>query len=264
MLIRERIITVRSLGFGHSLVGFAFLLSTFYFLDSHLVLAADPPPPPIISVAPQTYYPFDEVLYLEGRALPKSRVELFFEKPGSPPVRLVVDANANGEWFWAQKLELVSGEWTVRSRILGDPPSDWSNPRIITSRVTGFVFGSIKVRYLPIIATISILLLGAVLLLGYALVRVRTVRELSRQAELKQKTEVLERSLREKERHEVEALVEENFAELRREIAEELEHFEARARSGKLSRVEAEHREELMRRLRRVEAEIERKLREIA
>ncbi len=51
-----------------------------FCIFSALVLAADILPAPKISVAPTSYYPLDEVLYLEGSASPNSRVEIYFEK----------------------------------------------------------------------------------------------------------------------------------------------------------------------------------------
>ncbi|MCH8316876.1 MAG: hypothetical protein IIA88_00005, partial [Bacteroidetes bacterium] len=117
---------------------------------------------PTINVAPSVYYSLDEALYLEGRADAGAEVELFFENSGSQPVRVIVDVNSNGEWFFRERLELASGEWTVRARTVGNPDlSDWSNPRIIRSIVSGFIIGSVKVKYVPVILTLlSIFVLG--------------------------------------------------------------------------------------------------------
>ena len=105
---------------------------------------------PIISVAPSVYYPLDEVLYLEVRAAPKNKIDIYFEKSGSQPIRIQAETNSNGDWYIGQKLELASGEWAVRARAIDkENLSDWSNPRIIRSVVSGFVFGSFKIKYLP-------------------------------------------------------------------------------------------------------------------
>lgn len=227
--------------------------------------AKPPPAAPEISVAPSVYYPLDEVLYLEGRAPAKSKLDLYFEKPGSQPVRVSAEANSNGEWFFAQKLELSSGEWTVRARTLGEPPSDWSNPRIITSRVSGFVIGSLKIRYLPIVLIFLVMLSGAFGLLLYSFLRVRTVRRLELEREMAEKTGALEKALREKEKEAAASLVEENFAEIKRSIMEELLHYDKKfAEKGEFTKEEAAHRTELLRELNRIENAIAKKLKEIA
>src|SRR3989344_5699711 len=109
---------------------------------------------PTISVTPRTYYPLDEVLYLEGRGPAGMMIELLFEKisSGSQPILLSTQTSANGEWYFSQSLDLSSGEWSVRARAKdGNNNSSWSNPRIIRSVVAGFFLGKVKVKYLPVI-----------------------------------------------------------------------------------------------------------------
>lgn len=221
---------------------------------------------PRINVAPQTYYPLEEVLYLEGQAPPKSKVDIIFEKTGSsPPVRTTADVNSNGEWFFSEKLELASGEWTVRARSFsGTNYSDWSNPRIIRSVVSGFVFGSLKVRYVPIAAVLLFLTLFSVSLFTYVIIRVRNLKNLEREKVLLEKAASLEKALHEKEKQVFEAAVGQDFSELRRRIMEELEHLDRKVRDGGfLSREESEHREKLLRELREAEESIHKKLKEM-
>ncbi|MBI2591776.1 MAG: hypothetical protein HYW34_03820 [Candidatus Brennerbacteria bacterium] len=85
------------------------------------VLAADTAkvlPVPVISVNPDIYYPLDEVLYLEGRALPNSTVQIQFLKQGAKPLKFNSKSDANGEWVLAEKINLESGDWEVRARSL--------------------------------------------------------------------------------------------------------------------------------------------------
>ncbi|MDP1688535.1 MAG: hypothetical protein Q8L47_00155 [bacterium] len=227
---------------------------------------SDVPAPlaPEINVAPEIYYPLDETLYIEGKADPKSKVELFFEKPGSNPVRLTVDANSGGGWFLSQKLELASGEWMVRARISFDPPSDWSNPRIIQSRVTGFVVGGVRVKYAPIaIVLILLFLLGGGFLL-YAIMRARSVRIGAHERELQEGMEKLQKELRLKDREAAEVSLEQHFGEIRNRVLKELEHLESRAKkNNKLSGDEEAHRSKLLRELREAEDTISKKVKEI-
>lgn len=222
-------------------------------------------PPPTINVSPDVFYSLDETLYLEGKASPTVTVELFFEKQsGGPPVRLNVKSNSNGEWFLAQKLELTSGEWMVRGRILSDPPSDWSNPRIIRSVVSGFFIGSIKIKYLPTIIILGSLIIIGLVLLIYSSIRIRKIQHLELERKMAEKTEEFKKALLEKETEVTTALVEENFKDIRRKITEEWIHLEEKLREkGGLSKEEEEHRSRLLRDLRDAEEKIEEKIREI-
>ena len=222
---------------------------------------------PVINVAPESYYPLDEVLYLEGRAAPNVKIELLFERVGggAQPARAVIDSNSNGEWFFSEKLELASGEWTVRARSFsGSNYSDWSNPRIIRSTVSGFVFGSLKIRYLPIAAVLLFLTTLSVSLFIYATVRVRSLKNLEREKVLLEKAASLEKALQEKEKQVLETAVGQSFNELRRRIMDELEHLDRKVRNGgSLSTEESEHREKLLREFREAEESIQKKLKEI-
>ncbi len=249
-------------------------------------ISTTPPKSPEINVAPEIYYPLDESLYIEGKADPKSKVEIFFEKPSSNPVRKIVESNSGGEWFLSEKLELGSGEWMVRARIASDPPSDWSNPRIIQSRVTGFIVAGVRVKYAPIaIALVILFLLGGAFLI-YAIMRARSVRVGARERELKEGMERHERELREnmerrerelreslekmehesriKDREATATLLEQHFSGIREQVLKELEHLEIKASQGApLSADEEEHRAKLLHELREAEDEIQKKLKEI-
>ncbi|MCH7882885.1 hypothetical protein IIA95_00480, partial [Patescibacteria group bacterium] len=213
------------------------------------------------SVAPTKYYPLEETLYIEGIATSLSEVELFFEKPDRQPVRLQVAVNSNGEWFFADRLELARGEWTVRARVINNPGiSDWSNPRIIRSVVSGFLFGSIKIRYVPIILLLIFILALGIALFVYSVLRIRKIQRLVFEQETRQKTEALEQKVREKEHEATQAHLEQDFNELRESIMEELEHLEKRHGGKRLSAEEENHREKLFKDLRECEEKIEKRL----
>ncbi|MDO8600006.1 MAG: hypothetical protein Q7R73_00075 [bacterium] len=72
---------------------------------------------PTIAVYPDVYYPFDEVLYLEGSAKPVSVVQLQLTKQGARPETFTTKSDSRGEWVFAEKIPLVAGEWEVRARI---------------------------------------------------------------------------------------------------------------------------------------------------
>ncbi len=246
---------------------FLLLFGLVFFMQLPSVADAVGLPVPAISVAPSVYYPLDEALYLKGNALPHGSVELLFEHiaGGVQPVRIRSDANINGEWFYFGRLELASGEWTVRARTLGDPPSDWSNPRIIRSVVSGFIVGGVTIKYVPVAMFLFILFLSGITLLVYAFIRVRTVRRIAVEREIKAKTEALEEALKEKDRQIFASRIEENFSDIRKKIMEELEHLEIKRGEGKLLSGEEEgHRAQLLAKLREAEEEIEKKAKYIS
>lgn len=220
---------------------------------------------PVISVAPDVYYPLDEILYIEGKAAPKSKVELFFEKSGkSQPVRIAVESNSNGEWYFSEKFQLSSGEWMVRARLAGDPPSDWSNPRVIRSVVSGIVFGSVKIKYVPVILIFSVALIIIFILFLYSILKVRTIQQLELERQMREKTVVFRKALHEKDRQSAEVLVEQNFSDLRKKILEELEHLDKYPRDGAvLSKEEQGHRDDLLKELRKAEDLIEKRIKDI-
>ncbi len=219
---------------------------------------------PTISVAPDTYYPFDEILYIEGHAMPRSTVSLYFEKTGSQPIRLSVEANSNGEWYFAQKLELASGEWMLRARTENDPPSDWSNPRIIISYVSGFAIGSLKIKYVPVVLGLSGFFLIGLGLFLYSSLRIKVIKKVESEQRARLEKEDLENKLRVKNKEVASMQVEGEFSSLRRNIMEEISHFDDKKRFGEeLTKEESEHHEQLLRDLNQIEVSIENKLKNL-
>ncbi len=187
-------------------------------------------------------------MYLEGRADPKLPMVIYFEKPGANPVVLETNANSNGEWFVAQKLELGSGEWMVRTRTLSDPPSEWSNPRILRSVVSGLVLGSLKIKYAYVVLLLLLIIAASVGLLIYSFVRVRTVQRKELEKEMREKTAVLEKALQEKERQLTAAEISQHFDDLRKKVSEHED--------------QEEHKDRLLKELREAEELIEKKVKE--
>jgi hypothetical protein len=254
-----KIKSIRSLALVFLFSIFGLVLSSSLVRAQEAVLSA-----PTISVAPDTYYPFDETLYIEGHALPKSKVALYFEKTGSQPIRISVDANSNGEWYFTQKLQLVSGEWMLRARVDSDPPSDWSNPRIIVSVVSGFAIGPLKIKYLPVVFGLSAFFLVGLIIFFYSVFRVRTIKRMEYEQKTRAEKESLEKQLREKDKEVAAVLVETEFAELRRNLTEELSHFDQKTNLGEqLTKEEIERHARLLRELNEVEATIEKKLKNV-
>ena len=65
--------------------------------------AANQLPAPTINISPDIYYPFDEILYLEGRADSASNVEIQFQKQGVKPLKFNVKSDINPNSIIAEK-----------------------------------------------------------------------------------------------------------------------------------------------------------------
>lgn len=220
---------------------------------------------PVINIAPLSYYPLEEMLYLEGRAEPARAMEILFNKSDSQPVRISVKSNSNGEWFFGERLELDGGDWTVRARIAsGSQISDWSNPRIVRSIISGFTVGAIKIKYLPVAIALALLFAVGFALLIYAFIRARKIKYADRATEMERKAEDLRWQLRNRELRSAKDLVEKNFSDLRRDLLGELEHLERRSKDGALTKAEEAHRENMSRQLRHMEEDIKKQIKDLA
>ncbi|GEM_PF-6214890 len=235
----------------------------FFLLPSSAFAA---PLAPAISVAPLQYYPLDETLYLEGASQANTPVDILFEPVGSglQPVRRQVSTNSRGEWFLSERVELATGEWMARARVGGDTPSDWSNPRIIRSVVSGFMLGSVRIAYLPIILALLALFIVSGGLLTYAIIRVRHIRRQEQERAVREKTEALEQKIKEQERKAISSAIEENLTDIRREVAEELSHRENnQTEKRKHTPTENQHADQLIKKLRDVQETIEEKVKDL-
>lgn len=241
-----------------------FLFSMILFaVSSHVALAAAIAAP-TINIAPTSYYSLDEILYIEGRAVPNKNVELLFEKPSSQPVRMTVKANSNGEWYFGERLELVGGEWMARARIVdGDIISDWSNPRIVRSIISGFNIGSLQIKYLPIFIVLVLLFAAGFALLLYSFIRARNIKYADRAQAIEKKAEDLKRQLRDRELQSAKDSIEKSFADLRKDLLDELEHLERRSKDGALTKEEEDYRETMLRQLRHVEDDVEKQIKDL-
>ncbi|MBI2023581.1 hypothetical protein HYT01_03405 [Candidatus Giovannonibacteria bacterium] len=222
-------------------------------------------PVPVISVIPAQYYPMDEVLYMEGKAKPDSKVDIFFEKysGGAAPIKITVEANDAGEWFLNEDLDLPSGEWMVRARH-ADPQGDWSNPRILRSINSGFTVFGITVKYLPLAISVFIFIIAGFGLILYSFLRIQSVKRLGKEHASHEMLEAAKKIAREKEKEAIELVVEKGFVNVKRDIELELDHLNSKLKAaGDLLPEEFDHRDKLLRELSKLEQEIDKKVRDL-
>ena len=149
------------------------LIMGVFFVLAIPAMAANELPVPTINISPDVYYPFDEILYLEGRAKPASNVEIQFQKQGAKPLKFNVKSDTNGEWVLAEKASLSAGDWEVRVR---SETSQWSNSRVFKSIVTGITIGGVNVKFAFLSFIIIFLLLSGAAVVSYFILRVRRLK----------------------------------------------------------------------------------------
>lgn len=208
--------------------------------------AVPPPAPqlrePAIAISPDYFYPFEDILYLAGRSAPNAIITVVLQKQGDKPVKFTVTPDSSGEWVVNEKTYLSAGDWEVRARAqLGSELSDWSNPRIIRSVVTGISVFGLRIRYIAIGAFVFIFLL---ILAGVFIYFTRTIRK-------------LKRGLFEKQVHETRDRAHESFIVLRRELTERLKSLVANADKRPLTLEEIDQQERILRELDELEQRTE-------
>ncbi|MBI2023582.1 hypothetical protein HYT01_03410 [Candidatus Giovannonibacteria bacterium] len=207
---------------------------------------------PTIIINPEIYYPFDEVLYIEGRSQPKGVVEVRLQKSAARPMSFSVRADANGEWVLAEKVPLEAGDWEARARAIGKTPagdeiaSEWSNPRIFKVIVNGITIGGVNIKFAALSLVIAFLLMLGIALVVYFSLKVRK----------------LNSALLEKEIEGAKETVHEGFSELKKDVLDELHALEI---SGKqLAPEELARKEHLLRELERMEHGMEKEIGDIS
>jgi len=229
-------------------------------------------PTPNIAVSPDIYYPQDEIIYLEGSALPDSTLEINFQKQGQKPITLTTRSDVRGEWVLAEKVPLVEGDWKVRARIVkfSGEVSIWSNPRLIKAVATGFVVGGVTFKFSALVFSMLFIFVLSSFLIIYFYSRMRryqiqtqNLRIKDLQKELAQKRAELDKSLLDRNKDDARALVERGFSELESTISQELKHLAAAAGGRVLTQQEEEHKVYLLKQLEEIKKDIEVKIKSI-
>ena len=203
---------------------------------------------PTISISPDYFYTFEEVLYLEGRANPNAIVTVTLQKQGEQPVKFTVKADSSGEWVVAEKTYLSGGNWQVRAKQqVGGILSQESNPRVIRSVVTGITLLGLNIRYVVIAAVSFVFIITLVGIFIY----------------FHRKINRLKRGLLEKHLHETEERFHKGFAELRSDLMGQLKDLANDTAGRILSSDEIEKRDRLLRQLEELEQNLEHDLGDI-
>ena len=244
-------------------LGTVIILSCLLFLFAQAQIIPQPfskepakPVAPTIAITPDYFYPPEEALYIEGRSEPSAIVTVILQKQGENPIKFTIQADALGEWVVAEKTFLKSGNWEVRARSqIGAEVSEWSNPRVIRSIVTGLNFLGVNVRYITLAAVGLLMLVGFILLYIYFFRRVQRfnlarIRELRSVLFRHQITETEDRLHR-------------GIAEIRKDLTEELQELTNNAQERSLTPKEVQRREHILRELEELEKDLSHEISDI-
>ena len=212
-----------------------------------IVFATEVLPVPVISVNPDIYYPFDEIIYIEGRALPNSTVQIQFQKQGAKLLKFNSKSDANGEWVLAEKIPLESGDWEIRARFLAGPDkiSEWSNPRVFKVIVSGVTIGGINIKFAFLTFTLLVVLFAAASIFFYFRYKVKQLKAVIISKEIKEARDS----------------VKDGLSEIRKDLIDELKIMESSVKT--LSAEELSRKEHLLRELDLLERNMDKEIQDI-
>jgi len=197
---------------------------------------------PTISISPDYFYTFDEVLYIEGRSNPNAIVTVTLQKQGEQPVKFTIKADSSGEWVVAEKAYLSAGNWQVRAKQqVGGILSGESNPRVIRSIVTGVNIFGLNIRYVVIAIVVFAFLFTLLIVFIY----------------FHRKIARLKKGLLEKHLHETEERFHKGFAELREDLMDQLKDLANNTAGRVLTPEEIDKRDRIIRQLEELEQNLE-------
>ncbi|MST04242.1 MAG: hypothetical protein EXS49_01585 [Candidatus Pacebacteria bacterium] len=189
---------------------------------------------PSISIVPEPEFnTIEDFLYIEGRSNPNAIITVMLEKQGNPekPVKFVRNADSLGEWVVTDRVYLTSGDWKVVARQqIGASVSGWSNPRIIRSKVNGINIFGLRIKYVFIA---SILLFFLLILLAVFIY-------------FKKKINILQKGLRDKQLKDTEERFHKGFAEIRKDLMDQLKALAQESQTRPLKPEEIEKRDKIL------------------
>jgi hypothetical protein len=150
------------------------------------------------------------VLYLEGRAVEGSSLQIQFQKQGVKPIRIGLKVDSNGEWVFGEKIPLEAGDWEARVRMVeGEYTSEWSNPRMFKTVSSSITLGKVNIKFTALSLIIVILLLIGISAGGFFLWKIHRLNAV-----------ILVKEVRE-----AESSVRGGISELRNDVLDELKSF---------------------------------------
>jgi hypothetical protein len=134
-------------------------------IESRTFIDIEPIESPRILISPDTYISGEEILYLEGEALPDVEVIIFLKKDGKDIKKWHTFSNSQGEWSFSTKELIKSGVYylSVQAKDTRGMISDLSEARKIKVLLSGLSFGSFIISFKELVLLwILILFFGVI------------------------------------------------------------------------------------------------------
>lgn len=218
------------------------------FTESKTEVKVESIPPPEITVCPSVFVSGEEIMYIEGTALPDCEVIVFFKRDEELIKKWRVPSNKEGEWFLKEEGLFRSGMYEVSAKTK-DSRGAISNPSkscFVKVILVGIALGPWIISYDSLILFFLIIL--AIILIGifYLLWRMRKTRE-----EIKKESKDLKNKFYKE------------FYELQEDIKKELKTLKWLRPEHKMTKKEKEREKELLKNLADVKRVFEKELEDI-
>ncbi len=218
------------------------------FTESNTEVKVESIAAPEITVCPSVFTSGEEIMYVEGTALPSCEVLVFFKKNEQLIKEWQVVSKETGDWFMIEDSLIKSGSYkiTARTKDARGAISQESSPCFVKVILSGVAIGPWIIAY-KILALI-VLIIFIIILAGifYLLLKVRKIQGL-----IKKETKDLKKKFY-KEYNELQADIEAELEELRR----------ARGKR-RITEEEKKREEELLKNLNDVKDVLEKELKDI-
>ncbi|PJE64275.1 MAG: hypothetical protein COU90_03600 [Candidatus Ryanbacteria bacterium CG10_big_fil_rev_8_21_14_0_10_43_42] len=151
----------------------AVLTSMTFFLIPYASFAALSTP--YVSISPYTFYPSEEIFYIEGTADPNTIITILLQQTGEEPLRLSTNTEKNGTWVLSRRIPLQKGFWEMRVRAeQGTDVSSWTEQRIIRVVATGIPLGNTSLPFSVITVAFFFLFATGLMFLIYTFLKAKS------------------------------------------------------------------------------------------
>jgi len=196
-------------------------------VESKTIIDVKPIENPQITIWPRTYVSGEEVLYIEGTALPEVEITIFLKKNEKVIKRWQTLSNSQGEWLFSTKDLIKSGTYylSAQAKDKRGAVSEVTTPETVEISLSGLAFGPILITFKTLALIFALVSILGILIFGFLVFRIRQSKKI-----LKKETKEVKESVRtsfEGLRKEIEKRIEmldsqPGFTEKERKVCDEL------------------------------------------
>ena len=196
-------------------------------VESETIIDVKPIESPQIAIWPGTYVSGEEVLYIEGTALPESEITIFLKKNEKVIKKWQTLSNSQGEWSFSTKDLIKSGTYylSAKAKDKRGAVSEVTTPETVEVSLSGLALGPILITFKTLVLIFALISILGILIFGFLAFRIRQSKKI-----LKKETKEAKESVRtsfEGLREEIEKRIEmldsqPGFTEKERKVCDEL------------------------------------------